>query len=1194
MSGLEFLFRKTLSEASELPNSKGPCDFEGAVSDLISHCESQLPTVVETDFIPISFDISHDGLSAIVGGRHGNVGLFDLETKRLMRDEEVSKSAILQIAFAANDTQIVILNQACELLFVDYGSYAIAHKIELKPGPTTIKVRPEADLLYFNQGSEIRVVRIDTNEEIDERKYTERGISMQAGVTCLDISDDGSLIAVGLSNGSLKLIHGNSETELQSTASFEASPTITRFSEHRRHLAAGFEDFVLRVWNVDSSLSLKYELSHHTDVITGIAFARDNRYMVSGSKDSNIVMWDLKVERLPYTMNLIDSEILWFKSSHDHKKLYISQNLLNLVIWEVPQLNKNARYRKHTGPVNKLCFIPGTFDVLSISDDGHAVIWDYRNDLIQEILQFQGELTNLVMSESGQFVIIVSSKPCLYTLSLSSFKYEEAEMPSKVLALRLSSDEIFLAITDEFNRVLIYEVETMERRCIVKGHQRPVIEVYFLAENKTILTASLDGSLGKFEIETNTRVSTFEGHKSPVVCMIVTQEGWVISASEDCNIIIWNIDAVMLYSISAKENGRIYGLFLSSDNMHMIVLQENLISYWQMYNLSVMFEINTQLPSRCIALSRDEKIIAVGEGSTVFIEENPLKSKTPRFVGKRLGSIHKYMKFIVDTLKNNLKTTFDPLHNHWVYIPYLVGASHLLSYNNRLDDLSNALFFDENSASFFSTINNENPLSICVDLAYKNCIDICLKYIKSDYKRNPRAYVPIESCLTKLNTVDIPGITRLYDTIFQKSTSEHLPVFALHETKLPALYHAEQLVIFPENIVQKDFFASNGRSIVFYQSLCPLDLDTGTTGSIEFLESLTECPSDQIFRSTILQVLLNNKWDRVKWAVYGQGLIYILYMILLSFYCILFIDNKAFLILLFIVHALLFFYEVTQIATDFFDYWLDLYNILDQLRGLSFTVYAVLAWRGDNNMDVLLTVIIFSWTRGISYFRMFDGTRYMVRLLSEVIKDMREFFVVLFYSTIAFSFVLYLRNPSLSFSAYLTVSYRMDLGDFDADYTTAFDWIVFFLATMLNLTIMLNLLISIMGDTYAKVQESNDIANYQELTEMIIEIEKLMFWKKRLAHKHYLQQCDFLTREESNNDKILEKIRNLKVQIGGMEKDMNFIKEKVKDNSILEMEGSVLEMKNDQQTLKNEVREALERSSNLLSRVTKKLNIPLE
>ena len=39
------------------------------------------------------------------------------------------------------------------------------------------------------------------------------------------------------------------------------------------------------------------------------------------------------------------------------------------------------------------------------------------------------------------------------------------------------------------------------------------------------------------------------------------------------------------------------------------------------------------------------------------------------------------------------------------------------------------------------------------------------------------------------------------------------------------------------------------------------------------------------------------------------------------------------------MHVLLFLYEVIQIGTDFYDYWLDLWNILDQLRGLSFTLY---------------------------------------------------------------------------------------------------------------------------------------------------------------------------------------------------------------------------------------------------------------
>ena len=212
----------------------------------------------------------------------------------------------------------------------------------------------------------------------------------------------------------------------------------------------------------------------------------------------------------------------------------------------------------------------------------------------------------------------------------------------------------------------------------------------------------------------------------------------------------------------------------------------------------------------------------------------------------------------------------------------------------------------------------------------------------------------------------------------------------------------------------------------------------------------------------------------------------------------------------------------------------------------------------------------------------------MVRLLSEVIKDMREFFVVLFYSTLAFSFILYLRNPSLTFSQYLIISYKLDLGYFNTDYTALFDWVIFFVATMINPIVMLNLLISIMGDTYSKVQESNDIANYQELTEMIIEIEKLMFWKKKINDKHYLQQCDFLQRNEDSSDKILEKIRVLKVQIMKMEFNMKVIKNSLKKNSLMDVEGSLYDIKNEQISMKNEIKLALEKNTALVSELAKK------
>jgi hypothetical protein len=324
-------------------------------------------------------------------------------------------------------------------------------------------------------------------------------------------------------------------------------------------------------------------------------------------------------------------------------------------------------------------------------------------------------------------------------------------------------------------------------------------------------------------------------------------------------------------------------------------------------------------------------------------------------------------------------------------------------------------------------------------------------------------------------------------------------------------------------MIINEHISTHGQSIIFNKSLCPLDIETGTLASISFLKSLLESSYPEIFRSKIVHVLLRDKWEKLKFFIYIRGFIYIFYLVQLSVFCVFFIDSLSFLYSLFATHVLMLLYEILQILTDKYDYWKDHWNILDQLRGGFFTLYGVMFLYGSSKSVVLLIVIIFSWTRGISYFRMFEGTRYMVRLLSEVIKDMQIFLALLFYSTLAFAFVLFLNNPIYTFSEYLTISYKLDLGDFGSDFHGAFGWTVFFLATVINPLIMLNMLISIMCDTYAKVQDSNDIANYQELTEMIIETEKLMFWKRDVKRQYYIHQCEYLKGNDQTNDKTLEK-----------------------------------------------------------------------
>ena len=224
---------------------------------------------------------------------------------------------------------------------------------------------------------------------------------------------------------------------------------------------------------------------------------------------------------------------------------------------------------------------------------------------------------------------------------------------------------------------------------------------------------------------------------------------------------------------------------------------------------------------------------------------------------------------------------------------------------------------------------------------------------------------------------------------------------------------------------------------------------------------------------------------------------------------------------------------------------------------------------------------------------MFDETRYMVRLIIQVIVDISTFFVILFYATLSFTFVFYLRNPEAEpFFMYLTQSYRLDLGDFETDLDNYFDWFLFFVSTMINPLIMLNLLIAIMSDTASAVAEIDDIYGLREQAEMIIDIEKVMFWKKEINHKHFLHKCDFFQVDDYETDKTKEKIKIIKKQVKSMDKTIQDIKKTVSKLSVDAIHSNLNNCIAEQTYLKSELSNNLEKSKNLIFHISKKLSIP--
>lgn len=86
---------------------------------------------------------------------------------------------------------------------------------------------------------------------------------------------------------------------------------------------------------------------------------------------------------------------------------------------------------------------------------------------------------------------------------------------------------------------------------------------------------------------------------------------------------------------------------------------------------------------------------------------------------------------------------------------------------------------------------------------------------------------------------------------------------------------------------------------------------------------------------------------------------------------------------------------------------------------------------------------------------------------------------------------------------------------------------------------MLNLLISILGDSFDRFKESQKSLDYKEMLDVIIEFESLMFWARNTGKRTYLQKCDYYKKSEKENNKALEPAQNLQNELESLKRQLS-------------------------------------------------------
>ena len=444
-----------------------------------------------------------------------------------------------------------------------------------------------------------------------------------------------------------------------------------------------------------------------------------------------------------------------------------------------------------------------------------------------------------------------------------------------------------------------------------------------------------------------------------------------------------------------------------------------------------------------------------------------------------------------------------------------VTGLHVLAHLGEGQVIKNLL--SKYKTEFFTDIYGHSPLFYCITGRHQQTTDMFLEYfINSAETKDHILLINLNSLQQDFNTLLINSsqfINGFLETCF--FTTNEKPVFAHPSSSLPMLTSMSSSTNLISDYCSKDQNQN--------QNLIPLNLKSfyikvpikiGSKASISAMEGIISCLNEEIFRTEFIKLYLRLRWNKS-------------FLIIVS-YCILQWVNILFVTLLVknstnmyiytsflsIINFPLLLWEVLQLISLKFRYFATMANLFSSIRLVLTFTWLACKYYSVYSRWFTWVVLIFNLFEGLVGFKAFDSTRYYLRLLSTSLNNIKFFVLLFIYTTFCFA-LLSSGSPDedkqieLNFQSLWMISYGLVYGDFDLMNSTSFDtqYLTLALAIFINIILMLNLIISILGDAFDEFQLKSEIYDCREMANVLIEVDQVMSIKRVQDEFEFVHVC---------------------------------------------------------------------------------------
>ncbi|MEO0984667.1 MAG: AAA family ATPase [Cyanobacteria bacterium J06639_14] len=406
------------------------------------------------------------------------------------------------------------------------------------------------------------------------------------------------------------------------------SPVIA-LSPDQLLTAVGDQDGRLLLWNLRDG-RLQRAMLNITEAIEAVAFSEDGRTLAEGRQDGRVRLWDLQSEYVPESFVATAGSPLRSLVFSPNKQFLVGGDEAGyLHVWRLASGEQIHRIQAHEGAITALAVSPESRWLITCGQDCAAMEWNLETGESKH--RFQGRLTNWLgtvaylptLTDSGLQAVVVGrddGQVVIWDIASARPLRVMTEVGDMVMALVLSANGRYLAVSDVRNTLAVWDVSTRSRLYEFADLPAPIASMVFSPDNKELITGC-DYTVQRWQVKSGQCLQSWRSDSHPAIDLVLAAHPLqLLSSHDDQTLRCWQPTAsndrwtlherlqvpggTRISAIAVSPHGGYWVIGTEAGTVHIWRCQEK-----QWHTLSIYLSGSIT----ALALNADETALAVGD-----------------------------------------------------------------------------------------------------------------------------------------------------------------------------------------------------------------------------------------------------------------------------------------------------------------------------------------------------------------------------------------------------------------------------------------------------------------------------------------------------------------------------------------------------------------------------------------------------